>query len=250
MINYLKSEHYRLLRKKSLYIISGVCFLLIAAAAVVLYLSQKYDPNFPYGSSAFFYMNVISGIGLILIVAFLFNMALTGKDMSIMKQSISFGVSKHIIFWSKLLLTLSYFLLICLIGILLMIGLGERLLVNEEPSILNFLIAVINMLPIVLSGFCLIHMLKMLRVSGIYVIITLLFIYGFSGDLLRIMLQSVSGLDELYQYAPSTLLEENLMNFMNYTIQFDYRYWMVGVGITVITLLIGATTFVKQDIDY
>src|SRR5690625_784512 len=121
MMNYMKSEIYRLLRKKGLHMTSLICFLLITAAAFVLYFTDQNEPNFPYATSLFFYSNVISGGILILIIAFLFNLALTGKDMSLIKQSISFGISRNTIFWSKLILTLSYFLFICVIGLLLMI---------------------------------------------------------------------------------------------------------------------------------
>lgn len=239
MINYMKSEHYRLLRKKGLYITGVICLLLIAAAAVVLYYSQHLDPNFPYATSMFLYSNVIGGALLIMIVGLLFNTALTGKDTYLIKQSVSFGVSRYTIFWSKLILTLSYFLLLCVIGLLLTIALGETLLASEEQSVSNFLIASSNMIPIVLSGFFMIHTLKMLKVSEVYIIIMFLFIYIFSGNLLYM----------LFDYTPSTLLNENLMSFMNYSAQFDYHHWVTGILIAVIFLLIGVKGFAKQNID-
>ena len=249
MMNYMKSEIYRLLRKKGLHMTSLICFLLITAAAFVLYFTDQNEPNFPYATSLFFYSNVISGGILILIIAFLFNLALTGKDMSLIKQSISFGISRNTIFWSKLILTLSYFLFICVIGLILMIGLGENLLVSDEQSVGNFLIACSNMLPIILSGFFMIHMLKMLKVGDVYIIIILLFIFLLSGDLFRMLFQSIPGLNELYKYAPSTLLTENLMSFMDQAVQIDYQYWIVGIVISVISLLIGTNRFAKQNIN-
>jgi len=249
VINYMKSEKYRLLRKKGLHITSVICLLLITASAAVLYFSGQYDPNFPYATSLFFYSNVIGNITLILIIAFLFNLALTGRDTSLIKQSISFGVSRNTIFWSKLILTLSYFLLICVAGLLLMIGLGENLFNSEEQLVSNFLIASFNMLPIVLSGFVMIHALKMMKAGEVYIVIMLLFIYMFSGDLLRLILRPITGLDELYLYAPSTQLTENLMSFMGQTVQFEFRYWITGIVISVFCLLIGARRFAKQYID-
>jgi len=245
----MKSENYRFLRKKGLYITSVIGLMLITAAAIVLYLSGEYERDFPYATSLFFYANVIGSNILILIIAFLFNSALTGRDMSVVKQSISFGVSRSTIFWSKLILTLSYFLLLCVIGLLLMIGLGETLLESEEQSIRNFLTASFNMLPIVLSGFFMIHMLKMLRVGDVYIIVMLLVFFVFSGDLLRMLLRPITGLDGLYKYAPDSLLNENLMSFMDHAAQFDFRYWVVGIVISVISLLIGAKRFAKQNID-
>src|SRR5690625_5858770 len=88
MINYMKSENYRLLRKKSLYITSIIGLTLITAAAIILYLSGEFEQNFPYATSLFFYMNVIDSKVLILIVAFLFNMLLTGKDMFLTKHAV------------------------------------------------------------------------------------------------------------------------------------------------------------------
>ena len=249
MINYLKSENYRLLHKKNLYMTSVICLLLIAAAAVVLYYSQKSDPSFPYATTRFFYSNVIGSGGLIMIISFLFNFNLTGKDTSLIKQSVSFGISRNTIFWSKLILTLSYFLLVCVIGLFLMIMLGENLLSSEDQSINNFLIASINMVPIILSGFFIIHALKMLKISDVYIFILLLLIVVFSGDLLRFLLRPFAGLNELYKYAPNTLLNENLMNFFNGVAKFGFEYWITGIGISVVALLIGSRKFARLNID-
>lgn len=249
MINYIKGENYRLLRKKSLYLTSVACFLLIAAAAVTLYLFGEYEASFPYATSSFFYANVISGGLLIVIVALLFNASLTGKDLSLLKQSVSFGISRNTIFWSKLILTLSYFLLVCVIGLALMIGLGENLFIDEGQFTRSFIIASINMLPIVLCGFFMIHALKMLKIGEVYIIIWLLFVFIASGDVLRMMLKPISPFDQLYKYAPSTLLDENLMQYMDQTVQLDVRFWLVGMVVSVIFLTIGVRKFAKQTIN-
>ncbi len=248
MINYMKSECYRLLRKKAPYVTALICYLLIIAAAAVLILFGKSDPNFPYATSKFFYSNAISGGLLIVILGFLFNSALTGKDMSLIKQSVSFGISRSIIFWSKLILTLGYFLLFCVAGIILMMVLGENLLTSGNQSVSNFLIVCVNMAPLVLSGFFLTHTLKMLKVGEGYIIIMLIFIFVLSGNLLRVF-RDISGLKELYHYAPSTLLNENLMSFVNEAPQFGFEYWIVGIIISGIALLIGAKSFGSQNID-
>lgn len=244
----MKSECYRLLRKKGPYVTGLICYLLIVAAAAVLTLSGQTDPNFPYATSKFFYSNAISAGLLIVIVGLLFNSALTGKDISLIKQSVSFGISRNIIFWSKLFLTLSYFLLVCVVGIILMMVLGENLLSSENPSVSNFLIACVNMAPLVLSGFFLTHTLKMLKVGEGYIIIVLIFIYGLSGNLLRVF-REISGLKELHNYAPNTLFNENLTSFMNEGVQFALEYWIVGIIISGMALLIGAKRFGNQNID-
>ncbi|RDU37202.1 ABC transporter permease [Neobacillus piezotolerans] len=248
MINYLKSESYRLLRKKGPHLTSIICFALIAAAAAVLYFSGQADPNFRYATSKFFYSNAIGAGIMIIIVGLVYNSFLTGKDLTLMKQSISFGISRNTIFWSKLILTLSYFLLICVVGIILMAALGENLFAGDNQAIRNFLLACVNMAPLVLSGFFLTHTLKMLRVGDVYIIIVLFFIFVLSGNMLRVF-QPISGLNELYKYAPNTLLNDNLMGFLDDTVRFDYKYWCVGIVISVISLLIGAKKFANKNID-
>lgn len=249
MINYLKSEQYRLLRKKSLHITSLVCLLLIVAVATVLYYFQKADPNFPYTTTRFFYSNVIGNGGLIILVSVLFNFSLTGKDADLLKNAVSFDISRNTIFWSKLVMTLSYFLLISVLGIGLMIGLGETLMSSDSQSVKDFLTALVNMLPIVFSAFFLIHSLKMLKVGEVYIFILMLLIFVFSGDLLRIILRPFTDLQQVYKYAPDTLLHENLVNFMNHTVQFSFQYWIIGMLLSLIALLIGVTKFSKQTID-
>lgn len=249
MINYLKSENYRLLNKKNLYITSLICFSLIAAAAFVLSYFQQSDSTFPYGTSKYFYSNAISGGVMIIIIGLIFNLALTGNDTSLMKQSISFGISRNVIFWSKLILTLSYFLLFCTIAILFMIALGENMLASHSESVRNVLIASVNMIPIVLSGFSLIHTMKMLKVGEVYIFITVLFIYALSGNLLRILLRPIVGLNELYKYSPNAVLNDNLTMFLDDSAQLGFEYWGIGIAISGIALLIGAKGFAKRVID-
>lgn len=245
----MRSETYRLFHKKGTHITSLACFLLIIAAAVILNYFGQNEPSFPYATSLFFYSNIIGFNMIILIIALLFNLALTGKDISIVKQSISFGISRNTIFWSKLVLTLIYFLMVCGVGLLLMIGLGENVFVKEAHAVSNFLIASFNMLPIVLSGFFMIHAMKMMKANEIYIIITLFFIYSFSGDLLRLILRPITSLDQLYKYTPSTQLHENLMSFMEKTVHFELSYWITGFIISIICLLIGVNNFAKQQMD-
>src|SRR5690625_1507094 len=106
MMNYMKSERYRLMRKKSLHITTVICLVLITAAAAVLYFSGQYESSFPYATSSFFYSNVIGNTALILIVALLFNLALTGKDMLLIIQSVSFVFYRITFYCSLLLMTL------------------------------------------------------------------------------------------------------------------------------------------------
>lgn len=249
MINYMKSEMYRIRHKKSLYITSIIGLALIAFAAAVLNFFVDVDPNFRYARTLFFYSNVISSNFLILIIALIFNVSLTGKDSSMMKQAVAFGISRNSIFWSKLIITLVSFILLCIIGLSFTIFLGETFLTVEDTSVKNFLIACSNMIPMVLSGFIIIHSLRMLKVGEVYIFIILLAIYSFSDSILRVIFRSISGLNELYKYSPSALLDDNLLKFMDLAAHVDIRSWITGGIISVIALFFGIKMFSKQNID-
>jgi ABC-2 type transport system permease protein len=89
----------------------------------------------------------------------------------------------------------------------------------------------------------------MLKVGEVYIIIVLLFIYGLSSNLLRLLFRPFPGLNELYKYVPNTLFNDNLMSFVDGTVVFGYQYWVIGIIISVISLLIGAKRFGNQNID-
>lgn len=218
-------------------------------AAFVLDFFGRNEVDFPYATSFFFYSNVVGGGVLIFIIALLVNGSLTGKDLFILKQAVSFGVSRNTIFWSKLILTFAYFLLLCLIGLLLMVGLGESLFPKDPEALRNFLLVSANMFPLVMSGFFLIHVLKMSQIGDAYTVLIVLFIYTMSDSIINLMFRRIEGLNELYKWTPSALLNENNLNYMEYTVTFDFKFWLVGLLISVVVLLIGMNIFQKKDIN-
>lgn len=249
MINYLKSERYRLMRKHILHLTCAICCALIIVAAFVLDFFGRNEVDFPYATSFFFYGNVIGGFVVIFIISLLVNGSLTGKDLALLKQSVSFGISRNTIFWSKLMMTLGYFLLLCLIGMILMIGLGETLFPNDAQTLRSFLLASVNMFPLVVSGFILIHVLKMCRIGDVYTVIIVLIVYMMSDRIVNVMFRRIDGLNELHKWTPSALLNENMMQYVEYTVMFDWKYWIVGMVISLIVLPLGIIVFRKQDID-
>lgn len=249
MINYMKSEKYRLIRLKGLHVTSLIACLLIVAAAFVLNYFGKTEVAFPYATSMFFYSNVVNGALFIQMIIIIVNSALTGKDKVLIKQSISFGITRNTIFWSKLLMTFVYFFLLCLIGMLLMIGLGETFFPKDPDALLSFLIACVNMSPIILSGFFLVHVLKMNRFNDIFTIIIVIFVYTMSDTVVNLIFRRIEPLSDLYKWTPSALLNENMMAYAEYTVTLEWKYWIVGIVISLIVLLIGLWNFNKKDID-
>ncbi|GAF17197.1 hypothetical protein JCM19046_1697 [Bacillus sp. JCM 19046] len=109
-----------------------------------------------------------------------------------------------------------------------MIALAEGLFAQGESLIQPFLVASANMLPLVVSGFIAVHSLRMIQVGEVYVLVLVLVVYRLSGDLIRAISNLIPGLDGVYQYAPSTLLNDNLTQFGNQSAQLDFRVWLTA----------------------
>ena len=102
-----------------MYLTISISLGLVIAAILALYLSLQADGHFPYGTNRFLYLNVLSVFPLILLIGFLVSRQLLGSDISMVKQSVAFGISRNRIFFTKLVLTLTEFLLLCSMGILI-----------------------------------------------------------------------------------------------------------------------------------
>lgn len=248
MMDYVKSEWYRLQRKAGLYSTYVITLGLVIAAVIVLNISLKNIPNFPYGSSDFLFRNVLS-LGVVIIwIGAVVNSFLTGKDKTVMKHSVAYGNSRNKIFLVKLGLTLGVFLLLCLVGTGLATGLGNAFLQSDKVVVRSFLIAAVNMIPLVISGFALSHTLLMLNVNEMTTVIILFVVYDLSDMLISMVLTFFKITDKISQYFPSALFSSNYQAFIDRSVSFSPACWLVGAGITILCLVIGLTLFNRKII--
>lgn len=246
MINYLNSERYRLFHKKSLYFTSAF-FLLVMVIIAVMYRNSN---EAFLSTSALYYLStliVTTAISFFIIV--LFNSFLTGKDNELLKQAISFGVTRNTIFLSKLALTLVIFLFLFGLNILTIVLLGENLF-TTDPQVLNdFLIAVSNLLPLLISAFTFGHLLRMLGVSQIVTILSMLFVYGLSNEVAGFIFSLVSKHEPISQFFPSALLADAVNDFFNHTVAVQPASWIISGGLIVLYIAIGLRTFGQKNIE-
>lgn len=103
MLNYMKSEFYRIIHGRQIY---GFTAALSAAAIlfnIILYLFNRFDPNFPYGN-IWFSMNNLTGS---MTVVFMGGLALASilfadeHKNGTLKNAISFGISRGQFFTGK-----------------------------------------------------------------------------------------------------------------------------------------------------
>lgn len=246
---YLKSEQYRLAREKALYLTSLVCLGLLLAVILILAYFHQADPGFTYGNSRFLYLNILSLGFPIVLVGSLFTSVTAGGGIAVLKQSISFGISRKMIFWTKLMLTLGAFLLLCGVGMALAAGLGESFLQNDPKVLNDFLIGAVNMAPLVLSGLILSYVLRMAGISGTVTTGAVMVVYWFSGSLAKAVIMLFAKTDAISRFFPSELLADTTDAFASGKIALQGENWLVGGGIAVLSLFIGWRFFAEKDIQ-
>lgn len=249
MIDYIKSEQYRLVRKKEIYWVALISLSLLVAALMTLYFSLRADSNFPYATNRFVYLNILTMIPVIIIIGTLINRQLLGKDQKIIKQIVSFGIPRKTIFLTKLVLTLIPFSLLCIFGVaIVMIG-GESFLQADVLMRGPFVIAVVNLIPLVLSAFVLGHSLMMVLDNEIYCIPIIFFVFSrWFSDLVQFIETTILGSHKLMNYLPSVQIDLIIKDFLEKNTSILPSSWIVGFIIIFVSLLVGMILFDKKDI--
>lgn len=113
MINYIRSEVYRNLRSKGnyLFIISLMAFAVFLN--IVLWLFVKSNANFPYATTKYAFSSIYSSLQLLMILCSFTVSLISGQEYKnkTLKNTVSFGISRSAIYFSKLLISVIYSLI-------------------------------------------------------------------------------------------------------------------------------------------
>lgn len=245
MINYLSSESYRLFRKKSLYL-TGAFYLFVSV--IILIFLKSTNEDFLNSSSVFYLSSLCVNTVLSLFIVVLFSSFLTGKDNSIIKNSVSFGISRNTIFLGKLLISLGIFLLLFALSVILTMVLGENLFSTDPRVLSDFQLSTLNLLPLIISAFVIGHVLSMMQIGQIVIVLILLFSYSLAGEILHSIFSIFMKEEPISRYFPSNLLAETGSNFFQRNASFMIENWLVSGLVIAIALFIGMKVFRTKEI--
>lgn len=135
MINYIKSELYRISRLKGIYILAVICCGLLIAMNLVLFFTGNGKPSFPYDSTDFSFSMVEGSIQIV----FILTLCMAGiifsdeyKNKTLM-NSIAFGYSRLQLYFGKVIVSL----IVAIITIVTVFGvyIGSTYLLLENTGI-------------------------------------------------------------------------------------------------------------------
>jgi ABC-type transport system involved in multi-copper enzyme maturation permease subunit len=142
MLNYLKSEIYRILHTKSSYIFIAVCSLLLLSSNIVIAFVKMNDATFPYADTAFAIGNVCGG----LIYVFLMCIMVAGTVFNnehnnhTFKNCVSYGIPRGTIYFGKVFVQIIYAITAFIIILGVHVGSAYLLLENSGPMYLDMMV--------------------------------------------------------------------------------------------------------------
>lgn len=103
MVNYMKSEFYRILHDKTIYLLTLILAALTLLVNIVLYLFKTFTTAFPYGNVWFAFSNLITGMHIFYIGAMLVVMFLSTDEYKsgVLKNAVAGGLGRIHIFIGK-----------------------------------------------------------------------------------------------------------------------------------------------------
>lgn len=155
MIRYIKSELYRVVHSKGIYLFAGICLAMMLAVNLILAYFRGKEPSFAYGNTAFAFGMLGGFMQPIFFLTLLMGCLVFAdeyKNKTIM-NSIAFGYSRLTVYFGKLAVALivSAVLLVLLLGIF--IGSGMLLLEDSGTEVLfNLLKGFGACIPILITG--------------------------------------------------------------------------------------------------
>ncbi|MCH5270735.1 MAG: ABC transporter permease [Lachnospiraceae bacterium] len=167
MLNYIKSELYRISHSKGIYIFDGVCAGLLLIMNLLLYAIWKDTPSFMYATTAFAFNFASIFIGVVFILTIVMGCIAFGDEYKnrTIGNSIAFGSSSVKIYLGKAIVSLIISFLSLAVVLAIFIGSSYLLLQNSGPDVLweflqNYLVN------------------SLILVTGVLATLTLCFLFG------------------------------------------------------------------------
>lgn len=149
MLNYMKSEWYRIVHGREVYLFTGVLCAIVLLANVLLVGVGASDPNFPYATVRFSLSNLISSLSILFFMAGLLVWILFADDRKdgTFKNAIVHGCSRRDLFVGKCIVSTVLGLISMAVILIVYVGSAVVLLEGSTETVVILLQGVAAALP-------------------------------------------------------------------------------------------------------
>lgn len=155
MLNYMKSEFYRIFHSATLYVTISFFAGLGLMFNIVLYLFGRFDPNFAYSTTSFSFSNIVGNPMLFCFAALIIVYVLyeRSKKNGSLKNAVAFGISRTKVFLGQLLVSSAVSVMVLVITETVCIASALLLLPNEGPvTVRDMLFEIVAVFPAAVSA--------------------------------------------------------------------------------------------------
>lgn len=203
MLNYIKSEFYRIFHSKEVYILTAIFTGLLTAYNVVLYLCQNL-PYFQYSNTGHSYGMIDTSMGTFIYIVIIICSMLDGSSMKNMKNSVAFGVNRRVIYFGRIIVQSCICLIMYLYLMGLYFGLGKLLLEDSgrevtQTFIRSTFVCIPMLLGVVVAYHCCMLFSKNNIVSAV-IMIVIMSVVPQGMDLLAHKLTQIKGISDMLIY--------------------------------------------------
>ncbi len=134
MMNYMRSEWYRITHTKDIYVFTGIMAAGVLLLNVGQYVCSAVIPDFRYSSVKFALSFLTGGMGALFLTGMILAMVLFSADQKngIAKNAVAYGISREKLFIGKCIVSFAAALISMMI--LLVLYIGTAVLLLEGPA--------------------------------------------------------------------------------------------------------------------
>ncbi len=258
MSSYIKSEFYRIFHYKWTYLFIAICSALLVSSNVLLAVLRYSDASFSYGNTAFAFANFISNVVFVFILCISVASMIFGNEHTnhTMKNSVSYGITRGKIYFSKLIIEIVYALIAFVIITGFFIASAYLLLEHShENEIMELLKMFAASLPLLLFALattnCFIFIIEgtgasIAAITGLLIALPL--VSNFLGMKFEIFRR-------LAKVLPWNMISSIGIEMKPYSIVLPwagnagyYNCWLAGILQMIIIIIIGYLVFRKREI--
>ncbi|HEX3022943.1 MAG TPA: ABC transporter permease [Lachnospiraceae bacterium] len=255
MLNYIKSEIYRITRTKGIYLSFIFCALTIFAFNFALFYFKNQE-GFRYGTTKFSYSSIYTSMSVLIYFVILICTVVQGDEYKYhtFKNSVAAGVKRSTMYFGRFLAEVVVCILFYVTISGLHIILGESLLKNSGVEYMNILVkSLLVCIPIFLACAAISHCFYYVFDNGVVAIVGVFSVVIVASKIIEFAALKLVFLRKIVPYLITNILNAKWDEAYNLTLTWDtteglVRTIAVGVVATIAFCIIGYEIFKKKEL--